>query len=164
MINDHPTSETLIDYVHGELPPHEDAAVHAHLAACAACSDAHEDEVRLGEMLREHARAEERELPPGFATRVVAMAASVKREPSWWERLSFRPAFALPLAAALAVALYLGFASFHGPAKTTTVDAAYYIESHAALATDMPFAEGAAPPMSFASDEDAGEPRADAGR
>jgi anti-sigma factor RsiW len=162
MINDHPSSETLIDYVHRELPAHEDAAVHAHLASCAACSQAHDDEVRLGELLREHARSEERELPPGFSTRILAAAIAARPQAPWWAVL--RPAFALPAAAVLAIVLYLGFAVFHGPGKVTTVDAAYYIDSHAALATDMPFAEGASLPASFASDNDTEQPQADVNR
>jgi anti-sigma factor RsiW len=165
MIDDHPTSETLIDYVHRELPAHEDAAVHAHLASCAACSQAHDDEVRLGELLREHARSEERELPAGFAARIVAAATSSPPAARWWQPATlFRPAFALPAAAAIVLAFYLGFAAFHSPAKTTSVDAAYYIESHAALATAMPFAEGASLPMSFASNDDESETRGDVGR
>jgi anti-sigma factor RsiW len=164
MINDHPTSEMLIDYVHGELPAHEDAALHAHLSACNSCSETHADEVRLGELLREHARTEERELPPGFAARIVATAVSAAPQRSWWQAAIFRPVFALPAAAAIALALYVGFSSFHGAAKTTTVDAAYYIESHAALATDMPFAEGASLPMSFASYDETDRPLGDDGR
>ncbi|MBV8148834.1 MAG: zf-HC2 domain-containing protein [Candidatus Eremiobacteraeota bacterium] len=165
MIHEHPSSEKLIDYVHGELSPREDAAVHAHLAGCAGCSEAHADEVRLGELLREQARAEERELPPGFAARIVATATSAPAPARWWRPATlFRPAFALPAAAMLAIALYLSFAVFNnGPAKTTTVDASYYIESHAALATDMPFAENASLPMSFAS-YDSAPPQGNDGR
>jgi anti-sigma factor RsiW len=164
MTNEHPSSETLIDYAHGELAAHEDAAVHAHLAACARCSEAHDDEVRLGELLREHARAEERELPPGFAERIVAAATSAPAPSRWWQpAVLFRPALALPAAAVVAIALYLSLAVFHGPAKTTGIDAAYYIESHAALATDMPFSEGASLPMSFAS-YDSAQPQANDGR
>jgi anti-sigma factor RsiW len=164
MINQHPSNETLIDYIHGELPAHEDAVVHAHLATCAACSTAYNAEVRLGELLREHARAEERDLPPGFAARIVATATTARPAPPWWQTAIFRPAYALPAAAGIVLALYLGFSAFGGPAKTTTVNAAYYIESHAALATDAPFAEGASLPVTFASNSDAAQPGADDGR
>jgi anti-sigma factor RsiW len=157
MINDHPSSEMLLDYVHGELPAHQDAAVHAHLAVCSSCSGAYDEEMRLGELLRAHARAEERELPPGFGARVIAAATASPPARAWWQAPIFRPAYVLPAAAGIVLALYLGFSAFGGPAKTTTVGATYYIESHAALATDAPFAEGASLPVSFAANDDAAE-------
>ena len=57
----HPTIDRLIDSAHGELSPPQETAVRAHLAECPPCTAAFEDEVRLGALLREHARAEERE-------------------------------------------------------------------------------------------------------
>lgn len=162
-INEHPTLEQITDYVHGELPEQHDAAVHAHLSTCAACAEAHETEVRLGEVLREHARANERELPPGFAARIVEAAiASEERRSPWWESLSrlLRLAIAIPALAAIALAVYLAVSgSNQGKVETATIDAATYIDNHAALATDMPFAEGVAMPDAFASANSEGNSR-----
>jgi anti-sigma factor RsiW len=160
--NEHPTAEQLTDYVHGELPAQQDAAVHAHLAACAACTEAHEMEARLGDVLREHARAQERELPPGFAARIVdAAIASESKSTPWWEPLvrTLRPAIAIPALAAIALAVYLTIGSNQGSVQSATIDAATYLDNHAALATDMPFAETAAMPAAFASTSSEGSSR-----
>jgi anti-sigma factor RsiW len=155
----HPSIEQLVDYAHGELSAHDDAVIHAHLAECGPCAQAHEAEVRLGELLREHARAEELELPPGLVTSIYARAAADSSSASsWWQRLaaSLRPIVAVPVAAALVVAVYFAVASvwLHPTnAKTDAADAAYYMESHAALATTMPFEEGDAIPTVLTSDE-----------
>ncbi len=162
-INQHPTLEELTDYVHGELPPPRDAAVHAHIAGCAACTEAHDTEVRLGELLREHARAQERELPLGFARRIVDAATTSEPQPArWWETLTraLRPAVTIPALAAVALAVYLAAGGSHqGTVQMATIDAATYIDNHAALATDMPFAESSTVPMAFASTGSEGEGR-----
>jgi anti-sigma factor RsiW len=153
--NEHPTPEELTDYVHGELSPQRDAAVHAHIANCAPCAEAHDTEVRLGEVLREHARAEERELPLGFAQRIVdAAIASERQATPWWESFAraLRPAIAVPAIAAIVLAIYFVVAGSHqGTVQTATIDAATYIDNHAALATDMPFSESSTLPAAFAS-------------
>jgi anti-sigma factor RsiW len=162
--NEHPSLEQINDYVHGELPEHEDAAVHAHLAACTTCAETQEAEARLGEILREHARAEERELPLGFAQRIVDTAvASGSRPAGFLEslRASLGPRhIGIPAAAAIIVAAYVAIAtSNHGGMHAATIDATAYIENHAALATDMPFAEGAMASPSFTSLSDEGSTR-----
>lgn len=160
--NEHPTLEELTDYVHGELPPQRDAAVHAHIAACAPCSEAHDVEVRLGEVLREHARAGERELPLGFARRIVdAAVASQPQAAPWRESLTqaFRPAVAIPAVVAIALALYLTVGRSHqGTVQMATIDAGTYIDNHAALASAMPFAESSIP-AAFASTNSEDEAR-----
>ncbi|HZY99800.1 MAG TPA: zf-HC2 domain-containing protein [Candidatus Baltobacteraceae bacterium] len=161
--NEHPTLEQLNDYVHGELPEQQDAAVHAHLATCAPCAEAHETEARIGEVLREHARAEERELPPGFAQRIVdAAIASEPHGDPWWQALArlLRPAIAIPAVIALAlVAYFVVGGSKQSAVQSATIDAASYLDNHAALATDMPFAEGAMEPTAFASTSSEGSDR-----
>lgn len=155
--NEHPMLEELNDYVRGELSARRDADIHAHLGSCAPCSEALETEARLGEVLREHARATERELPPGFAQRIVA-AAIASQPPStpWWETLTraLRPAIAIPALAAIALIVYFVVGgSRQGTVQMATIDAATYIDNHAALATDMPFSETAIEPAAFASQE-----------
>jgi anti-sigma factor RsiW len=156
MNQQHPSIDQLIDYAHGELSAREDAAVHAHLAACADCAEAHDAEARLVDLVRKHARAEERELPPGLTTAIYARAASDNVPSSrWsWERLtaSLRPAVVLPVAAAAVLAIYISISGWHGSARSDAIDATYYIENHAALASTMPFEESAAIPTMLTSD------------
>jgi anti-sigma factor RsiW len=129
----HPSPEEIVDYLHGELAPARDAAVQAHIAGCADCEEARDAELRLTELLRAHASAEERELPPNV---VAGIWAAVRdRPPSLWERLgaAFRPAVAVPVAIAIAAFLYFGTKVAHGPAHAATISAAYYVEHHEAL-------------------------------
>lgn len=150
----HPTIEQLIDYAHGEVSPQADASIHAHLAACPACADAYDAENQVTELLRSHARAQERELPPGLITAIYANAKSEPPAPTWFARLtaSLHPAAAVPVAAIVALAIYFASSSWHANARSGALDAAYYIENHAALATTMPFEEGNAVPAMLASD------------
>jgi anti-sigma factor RsiW len=156
MNQQHPSIDQLVDYVHGELSARDDAAIHAHMAVCADCAEARDMEVRLGELLRRHAREEERELPPGLTTAIYARASSEPIAPWWsWERLSETPrqALAVPVAAAIVLAIYAMSGGWHGAPKSDAIDAAYYIENHAALASTMPFEEGAALPTMLTSDQ-----------
>jgi anti-sigma factor (TIGR02949 family) len=150
----HLTVERLVDYLHGELSPQEDAAVHAHLAECRECSEARDAETSLSELLRAHARTEERELPAGVVARIWD-AIDNARAPSPWQRLlaAMRPAIALPAAAALALALYFARTLPHGMLGTPKIDAAYYVENHAALTATTPFAEDSPLPVVLTSDE-----------
>jgi anti-sigma factor RsiW len=151
----HPSLEELVDYVHHELPPEQDAAIHAHLAGCTVCAELRDTEVRLGEMLREHAHRQERDFPPGLRTRILASAADAPSR-AWWFRLSqvMRPVIAVPVAAAAALVIYFGVHTSHpGAARQATVQAAYYLEDHAALAATVPFGDGAVIPAMFTSDD-----------
>ena len=155
----HPKMEQLTDYIHGELSDADDAAVHAHLATCSPCAQAHEEELRLSDLLRAHARLDERDFPLGLQSRIMA-AAAAQHDSGWQARLQtlLRPAYALPAAAAAAIAIYFGVT--HGAAvQSTTIDAAYYLEDHAALGTAMPFHEGDALPVTLTSDDTATDER-----
>ncbi len=156
---EHPSPEALTDYAHGELPAADDARVHAHLSGCADCAEAYDGELRLGEILRAHARMEERELPPGLTDAIFANVAG--SAPSWWDRIvaSLRPAIALPVAAAVVLALYFTL-STHGTARATTIDASYYLEDHAELANSVPFDDESAAPAMLTSDDGAAGERA----
>ncbi|HEY1653629.1 MAG TPA: zf-HC2 domain-containing protein [Candidatus Tumulicola sp.] len=151
----HPTTEQLIDYVHGELPSAQDAAIHVHLAGCPECTTAHDAEVRLGEVLRAHARAETLEMPPGLVTAIRARTAAEASTRAWWQRLStsMRAAVAVPIAAALALTLYFVTGGWHAPVNSGSADAAYYMENHAALSSNTPFGGGEALPTVLTADE-----------
>ncbi|MGR4064231.1 MAG: anti-sigma factor family protein [Vulcanimicrobiaceae bacterium] len=153
-LREHPDLGTLVDYLHRELPEGRDALLLAHLEACAPCRTAYEEQARIGEALRERARADERELPPGV---VATIWDAVEREPkgSWWQRMgaALRPVFAVPLVAAIAVAFFFGVPAMHRtPAVTRTVDAASLIDDHAALTSTVPFAESSVAPASLEQD------------
>lgn len=149
----HPTPDEIVDYLHGELPPERDAEIYAHLATCRECAELRDAELSLTEQLRANARAEERELPAGIVATI--REAVHARPPSLWERLStaFRPAIAVPVAIAIAAFFYFGFKAAHGPAAAATIDASYYVDSHAALSTATPLSQDYPVPPTLTSDD-----------
>ena len=155
-MNEHLTTETLIDYLHHALPPQADAAVYTHLAECPTCANAYEYEAGLSEALRINARATEREFPSGIRESVLGLierapARSVGFADALREWL--RPAIAIPAAAAFVLVLLLvpHFAAQSGP---PSIDAAYYLNDHAAMNGTMPFADAtSAVPASLTTDE-----------
>jgi anti-sigma factor (TIGR02949 family) len=156
----HLTVEQIVEYLHGELSPKEDAAAHAHLAECSFCSEAYDAEAALTGMLREHAQSEERELPEGLIARIHD-AIDRERSTTIWKRLAtaLRPAIMVPAAAAFAVVLYLAATVWHGRPGAPTIDAAYYLENHAALTASTPFSDESAIPVTFTSDDTAADQR-----
>ena len=151
-MNEHIDETTLIDYLHRELTPERDAAVLAHLGACAQCTAAHETEARLTERLRADARASECDLPLGVAARIRSAVVAQAR-PTWWTQLTsaVRPAVALPAAAVVVLAAVLGLSSLHSQlTHAPSIAAAYYIDDHAALSSSaLPFAQTAVVPESL---------------
>jgi anti-sigma factor RsiW len=151
MSEQHVSPERLVEYMHGELPASEDAAVHAHLAGCRECREAYDSEVALTEMIRGHARAEERDLPPGVVATIRSAVAGAERP--WWTRLgdSLRPlAIGTAVAAGLLVGAFLSLRTWHTHAQASTIDAAYYLDDHAALSQTTPFGEGTVVPAALA--------------
>ena len=127
----HLTSDQLNDFVHRELSPANDAVVHAHLADCGICRAEYDTEIALGEALRAAAAADEREMPS--VVKAVVWERVRELPPSPMLRFSawMRPLVALPVAAALVIGVW--FTSPYAPhGARPTVDAAYYLEAHAA--------------------------------
>ncbi len=155
-MNAHPNQELLIDYLHGELAPGEDAALLLHLDSCAACRARYQDEIELSESLRTYARVSEQELPAGVRNAVWAAIESTERAPSWSQQIAawMRPAVAVPVAAALVVAAFIGFSST-AHHNDTTIDAAYYLDDHAAITSAVPFSEGNTVPAALYTPENA---------
>lgn len=155
MMKQHPTAEQLIDYLHRELQPSEDATMLAHLEECGQCRSLYESEARLSEVLRSHAHATERELPQGVVNSIWAAIEAQDVAPSFWERLAraLRPIIAIPVAAVAVAAAFVGFIVFHPNASATTIEAAYYLNDHAALTRSVPFSEGIVVPTSLENDE-----------
>ncbi|GAC1310587.1 MAG: hypothetical protein NVSMB19_24840 [Vulcanimicrobiaceae bacterium] len=137
---EHLSTDFLVDYVHGELTPEDDAKAHAHLAACPACRDEYDAEVTLGEALRSAAVAEERELP-GMVKAAVWQQIR-KAEPGPLARFAalFQPTLAVPVAALLAIAAFAvsPLAHHDGP---PTIAASYYLQSHAIQSAQSPLSE-----------------------
>ena len=134
----HLTNDQIIDYLHNALPASADATVYAHLEQCAACRADYDAEAALSETLRAYAAREEREMPPTLKAEIWArireeQPSVLSRLAAWW-----RPAMGVPLAAALALAVYFGVANF-GHAGGPSIDAAYYLQDHAALNGTIPF-------------------------
>jgi len=146
-MNNHLSTDLLVDFIHGELPPQDDALAHAHIATCAACRSELDLELSLGEALRAAVASEEREMPSLVAAAVWQQIREAQPGPIARLAAFLRPAVAVPAAA---VILLAGgwFASpyAHRPnAATRTVNAAYYFEAHAAQAADTPLSERTMP-------------------
>jgi anti-sigma factor RsiW len=139
----HITDDELIDYLHDEVDDAVGARLHAHMAVCRACAERYDAEASLTEMLRAAVTADEREMPSIVKARVWAKIRDA--QPSLLDRIRafVTPAVAVPLAAALALLMYLGVPVIRGDRATgsPTVAAAYYFEEHAALGLENPLAD-----------------------
>ncbi|HTJ25612.1 MAG TPA: zf-HC2 domain-containing protein [Candidatus Limnocylindria bacterium] len=143
----HLDRETLIDYLHGALEPETDAAVFVHLEACGSCRALREEEADLGEALRRAARTEELELPSLVRARVWD---AVRRErPSLAMRVltGWGPRLAVPVAAALALGVYLGVPAIRSGSISNApgIAASYFLDEHNAEAQTNPLGPGIAP-------------------
>lgn len=136
----HLTSETLLDYIHGELSPPEDASVYAHIEQCEPCRAEYQAEVSFGEMLRANAAREERELPSSVKAHIWQQIREAKPSPLGRFSAWLRPALLIPTAAALAIAAYFG-TSFVNPHGAPAIEASYYLQDHAAMNTTIPFSD-----------------------
>lgn len=138
----HPTTEQLIDYVHGALSPENDAFLYAHIEDCSMCRAEHDAEVTLTEMLRNQATVEERELPPML--KAAIWQAVRESQPSMLDHLRawLRPAYAIPVVVALLAGAYFAPAYFHPVSNSPqSIDAAYYLQDHAAMNGAVPFGD-----------------------
>lgn len=145
----HLNIDTLIDYQRGELAPGDDAAVLAHLEACADCTRRLNAESVLVELLRADARATERELPLGMRSAIMARIASLAPTP--WERIAgwLRPIVVVPAAVAVAAAAFVVVLPLtqHPAQQPAGVPVSYYLEEHAAHAQENPIADRSAAVM-----------------
>jgi predicted anti-sigma-YlaC factor YlaD len=139
---EHLNNDFLIDYLHGQLQPEDDALAHAHLEACASCRREYDLEAALGEALRSSARAEELEFPSIIAAEIWQQVRDAR--PSFTSQLAgfFRPAVAVPVAAAAAVALYFATPlAQNAAAPQKHISATYYLEEHEAEQAQNPLGE-----------------------
>ncbi len=157
-MNQHPTEEQIVDYLHGELAPGADAALLLHLEECAECRSDYGAQARVSELLRDYADASERDFPLGMGERIRNAIKSIPA-PSWDQRLQalWRPALAIPVAAVFALAAFLGHGATLRQGATTIIDAAYYLDDHAALTSTVPFGEGNVVPSTLLTGQSASD-------
>ncbi len=137
----HLTEIQLTDYLHHALAPEDDAAVYAHVQTCPECAAALREETALTEALKRFAAAEERDLPQGVQATIWSRVEELSAPRAFADRLRawLRPAIALPVAAVIVLGLLLAPQFTHGP--TQTIDAAYYLDAHAAVNGTIPFGD-----------------------
>jgi predicted anti-sigma-YlaC factor YlaD len=128
-MNEHISTDLLLDYLHGELAPEDDALAHAHLATCAACRREYDVEASLAEALRAEAKADEREMPSMISAEIWQRVRDARPGPLAQFAAWFRPALALPVAAALVIGGW--FATVPHAGSKPTVDVMYYLQTHA---------------------------------
>jgi anti-sigma factor RsiW len=160
-MNTHYDLDTLIDYLHGALTPEADAGVFAHLHACTDCNAVYDEEAALGEALRSAARADELEFPSMIKARVWD---AVRREkPSWIQllRAGWAPKVAVPVAAVVILAGYLGLPPIIQGSQGPAVDASYFLDEHNAQVQQNPFGPGLAPAVYSTDAQDRGTSSAD---
>lgn len=133
----HITSETIIDYAHGELDPGLDAAVHGHLAACPACREELDVQLALSERLKTAGKAAELDLPPGMRAAIWQAVDRDRAQRRWPALRSWLvPLVGVPALAAAAFGVYLAVPISH-PApgnNVAAVAASFYLNQHATSA------------------------------
>jgi anti-sigma factor RsiW len=139
-MNEHLTTDNLIDFLHGELPAPDDLRVHAHLADCSACRSEYEAEAKLGETLRAAAALEARDMPSLVSAAVWQRVREARPGPFARLAALLRPIVAIPVAAAIVLGAFFVSPLAH-PGAAPTIEAAYYLQAHAAQAADSPLSE-----------------------
>jgi anti-sigma factor RsiW len=145
MSSEHLTTDTIIDFLHGELRPQDDAAVHAHLATCTACRAEIDAEAALGDALRAAAARDEAEFPSLVAAQVWETIRNARPSPLAGLGAIFRPALALPALAVLVIGTLFAAPSLQQAGTRPSIDAGYYFADHAAQAAEIPFSDQSAP-------------------
>jgi len=143
-MNDHLSTDLLVDYLHGELAPEDDALAHAHLSTCADCRREYDLEASLTEALLASAKADEREMPSLVAAAIWERVRQAQPGPFTRLAAYLRPAIALPVAAALVLGVWFASPYSHHGAPPR-IDAMYYLQAHAAQA-GTPLSEQGGPP------------------
>lgn len=147
----HYNADTLDDYLHGELDDQRDASIHAHLETCDGCRGIYNEIAAIRDALRASPLAAERELPPLLRAQVweairTAPPTPLARLRSWW-----RPMLLVPVAAVMAIFVYVASPGHIGSQPAMT--AAYLFEEHAAGSAVSPLADrGLVVPASTASE------------
>jgi anti-sigma factor (TIGR02949 family) len=137
----HLNSTTLIDYLHHELPPSEDAEALAHLQSCEACSQELNVEASISDRLRASAREADLEVPAGLRSAIMARIAAQRQSPWQSLRSLVRPLVIVPVAAALATAAFLLGPVLLPQSSHAGVPVSYYLQQYADHAGQNPLAD-----------------------
>jgi anti-sigma factor RsiW len=143
-MNQHLNADLIVDFVRGELAPEDDALAHAHLQTCPACRAEYDLEVALRDALRAAARAEEVEMPSTIKAAIWEEIRQARPSPLARFAAFWRPALAVPVAAALLLGGYFASPYVGHTASAPTIDAAYYLEAHAAQTAQTPLSSTSA--------------------
>ncbi|HTV72512.1 MAG TPA: hypothetical protein VME66_02255 [Candidatus Acidoferrales bacterium] len=156
----HLQPQAITDYVHGALPPAQDALAYAHIHVCGSCRAEVELERALTDLLREDAAREEREFPSLIKAAVWQTIRDAKPTPLARLKAFLRPAIAVPVATALLVgALILGPVGHLARGPVPTIDASFYLDEHDAQQAPNPLAERTTPlqPLETGYDQSASD-------
>jgi predicted anti-sigma-YlaC factor YlaD len=151
-MNQHATLEQIIDYLHDELVPADDARIHQHLETCAQCRALYDEQSQLSEALVAYKHASERELPQGVIARIWDAVEQEHARPSLWESLAGVLRWPVLAPAAVVAALVLFFGARALTPTANSIDVAYYLQDHAALTNTVPFHEGSVEPATLQND------------
>ena len=149
----HYNADILDDYLHGEFGPERDATIHAHLESCADCRVLYDEAASVRDWLQNAARTEELEFPSIIKARVWERVRELPAPVSFADRLRalWRPMIAVPVAAVLALFVYIGVPGIHGGGQPAGVAATYLLElglSPADVAVQLGHTDGGALVMS----------------
>jgi anti-sigma factor RsiW len=153
MTSQHPSTERIIDYIHGELSPAEDSVLFAHFAECSDCRADYETELRLTAALQSAAAAETLDLPSTVKAQVWS---SVRETETGGWRAFLRPIIAVPVAAAIALAVFFSVQNNAPKAAHPAVGAQAYFDVHnAATRQENPLTDRSAPVLDVIEATDA---------
>ena len=155
----HLTSDLLIDYLHHELGPADDARVLAHLETCDECKHELDIEATITDRLRSIARAEELDLPLGMRSAIMTRIAGLR--PSPWQALHklLRPVVIVPFAAAVAAGAFFLTPVLSPPASPgAALPVSYYLEEHDVRAQENPLGDRSAVILSSLNSTNDGVP------
>lgn len=140
---EHLSTDQLVDFVHGELTPQDDARAHAHLSSCTLCRADVDAEMTVREFLRNVAAADEREMPSSIKAAIWEEIRAAKPGPFAAFAALLRPAIAVPLGALLLLGGYFASPLARHEAQPT-IAASYYLQAHAVQSAQSPLSERAA--------------------
>jgi len=133
--------DTIIDYLHHELAPGDDAEVLAHLEACADCTAELNVEASITDRMRAAARAEELEVPSGLRSAILTRIAGQRRGLLESLRGWVQPLVFVPVAAAVAAAAIFFFPAHTPPSSQSGLPVSFYLQQYAVHAQQNPLAD-----------------------
>lgn len=151
-MNQHATLEEIIDYLHDELVPGDDARIHQHLESCTQCRALYDEQSKLSEALVAYKQNSERELPQGVVARIWEAVEREHSRPSLLDSLAGLIRWPVLAPAAVVAALVLFFGARALQPTANSIDVAYYLQDHAALTNTVPFHDGSVEPATLQND------------